>query len=140
MSKVWFITVRVLITTNYKLPLIAGSLLLIPPWLLQGCSTGFGRHIALSALKRGDKVIATARNVSHLEALKGIDGLATMQLDVTDPCDLLKEKALEAEKIFGPIDVVVNNAGFGALGTLEELGYVEYQFLPTWTLSALTNT
>ena len=89
-------------------------------WFVTGCSTGFGNELAHAALNRGDKVIATARNVSKLEPLKEA-GADTMQLDVTAPLDDLKKSAEKAHKLYGRIDVLVNNAGYAMEGTLEEL-------------------
>jgi NAD(P)-dependent dehydrogenase (short-subunit alcohol dehydrogenase family) len=89
-------------------------------WFVTGCSTGFGRELVLAALSRGDKVIATARNASKLEPLKEA-GADTMQLDVTASLDDLKKSAEKAHKLYGRIDVLVNNAGYAMEGTLEEL-------------------
>lgn len=58
-----------------------------------------------------------------LEAIKA-EGAAVLQLDVTASPEVMKQKAKEAEEIYGRVDVVVNNAGFGGLGFQEELGYV----------------
>ena len=79
-------------------------------WFITGCSSGFGAAIARSALKQGDKVIATARNPSKLADLKA-DGADTMALDVTATLPELKTKAEEAFKLYGRIDYLVNNAG-----------------------------
>jgi len=90
-------------------------------WFITGCSTGMGKTIARAALKRGDKVIATARNIAKLNDLKA-DGASVMELDVTVEFDAIKAKAKEAEAIYGRVDVVVNNAGFAAVSPVEELG------------------
>lgn len=66
-------------------------------------------------------MIATARNVSSLEDLKA-QGAAVLQLDVACSTEDMRKKAEEAEAIYGRVDVVVNNAGFGGLGFCEELG------------------
>jgi NAD(P)-dependent dehydrogenase (short-subunit alcohol dehydrogenase family) len=89
-------------------------------WFVTGCSTGFGRELVHAALSRGDKVIATARNASKLELLKDA-GADTMQLDVTATLDDLEKSAEKAHKLYGRIDVLVNNAGYAMEGTLEEL-------------------
>jgi NAD(P)-dependent dehydrogenase (short-subunit alcohol dehydrogenase family) len=93
-------------------------------WFVTGCSTGFGRELVRAALGRGDKVIATARNASKLEPLKEA-GADTMQLDVTASLDDLKSSAEKAHKLYGRIDVLVNNAGYAMEGTLEELRRVQ---------------
>lgn len=94
-------------------------------WLITGCSGGFGRAIAEAALNHGDRVLATARNVGDLDELNkaagdAADRLATCRLDVTsaDQCIAAVEHAVE---VFGRLDVLVNNAGYGLLGALEEL-------------------
>ena len=90
-------------------------------WLITGCSSGLGEAIAYAALRRGDDVIATARNgVQRLQALKEA-GAAILDLDVRAPqveLDSIIEKAL---KIYGGIDVLVNNAAYIEIGVLEEL-------------------
>ncbi|KAK7021903.1 hypothetical protein VNI00_017192 [Paramarasmius palmivorus] len=90
-------------------------------WLITGTSTGFGRELALAALHRGDKVIATtrARSFSQLDDLKA-QGAETIQLDVTAPLEELQEIAKKAVAICGQVDVVVNNAGYGTIGAIEE--------------------
>ncbi|KAF6754059.1 short chain dehydrogenase [Ephemerocybe angulata] len=90
-------------------------------WLITGTSSGIGRELAFVALARGDKVIATARgrNISKLDDLKAA-GAATMELDVTSPLDKLNEVAREAIAFYGRVDVLVNNAGYMAVGAIEE--------------------
>ncbi|MDS0136926.1 MULTISPECIES: oxidoreductase [unclassified Amycolatopsis] len=99
-------------------------------WLITGCSAGFGREIALAALAAGDRVLATARRPETLTELqdRGGDRLRTAALDVTDAgqIDTAVEAALEA---FGRIDVVVNNAGSGSVGAVEELTMDELRAL-----------
>ncbi|KAG6860082.1 hypothetical protein C0995_016081 [Termitomyces sp. Mi166 len=86
-------------------------------WLITGTSSGFGLRLAQSALKRGDRVIATAKSLEKLQDLlvtsidPGLrDNLRTLQLDVTEGEATLKAKADEAAAIWGQIDVLVNNA------------------------------
>ncbi|MEV4050628.1 oxidoreductase [Amycolatopsis sp. NPDC049688] len=99
-------------------------------WLITGCSAGFGREIALAALAAGDRVLATARRPETLADLQehGGDRLRTAALDVTDAgqIDAAVKTALEA---FGRIDVVVNNAGSGSVGAVEELTMDELRAL-----------
>ena len=91
-------------------------------WLVTGSSSGFGKEICKEALSKGDYVIATARNTDSLNDLKEIseDKLLTLELDVTnqDSINECKEKALAWKD---KIDVLVNNAGIGGIGALEEL-------------------
>ncbi|MEP9353470.1 SDR family oxidoreductase [Xanthobacter sp. KR7-65] len=81
--------------------------------LITGCSTGFGREIALYFLERGYHVLATMRNPSA-STLPASDNLRVLPLDVTDAGSIA---AAIAEA--GPIDVLVNNAGVGAFDALE---------------------
>ncbi|KAG6865431.1 hypothetical protein C0991_002669 [Blastosporella zonata] len=97
-------------------------------WFITGTSSGFGLRLAQSALKRGDRVIATARSLEKLQDVVSCidpalrDNLRTLQLDVTDTEAVLKAKADEAYAIWGQIDVLVNNAGIGLPSLLEEGG------------------
>jgi NAD(P)-dependent dehydrogenase (short-subunit alcohol dehydrogenase family) len=92
-----------------------------PTWFITGCSTGFGRALATYALERGDRVVATARDVTSLAALEERfgDRVLTRALDVTDPASVTRAVA-DAEDAFGRIDVLVNNAGYGYLAAIEE--------------------
>lgn len=91
-------------------------------WLITGCSAGFGKELALAALAAGDRVMATARKPEQLDDLvaAGGDRIRTAPLDVTDETQVADavERTL-AE--FGRVDVVVNNAGHGSVGAVEEL-------------------
>ncbi|KAL6070229.1 Oxidoreductase BOA17 [Balamuthia mandrillaris] len=89
-------------------------------WFITGCSTGFGRAIALAALQRGDQVIATARNVERLAELRAA-GAHVLALDVTSPLVELEALANEAIKVHGQVDILVNNAGYTQTGALEEV-------------------
>jgi len=90
-------------------------------WLITGCSSGLGEAIARAALRRGDNVIATARKgVERLQGLKQV-GAATLDLDVQAPQAELDSTVEEALKIYGGIDVLVNNAAYVEVGVLEEL-------------------
>jgi len=91
-------------------------------WFITGTSRGFGREWAIAALDRGDKVAATARNTSSLDDLvaKYGDAILPIRLDVTDrAADFAAVK--QAHEHFGRLDVVVNNAGYGQFGFIEEL-------------------
>ena len=91
-------------------------------WLITGCSTGFGRVLAEKALARGDRVAATARRPETLAALaqQYPDTALRLELDVTRP-DTIASAIAAARESFGRIDVVVNNAGFGVQGAVEEV-------------------
>ncbi|HYZ52734.1 MAG TPA: SDR family oxidoreductase [Streptosporangiaceae bacterium] len=91
-------------------------------WFITGTSRGFGREWAIAALDRGDKVAATARDVSTLDDLvaKHGDAILPIQLDVTDrEADFAAVR--RAHEHFGRLDVVVNNAGYGQFGMVEEI-------------------
>lgn len=82
--------------------------------LITGASQGIGREMALDAVKRGAKVLATARNVTLLDELKA-GGVEVLGADVTSPAD--RQAMLTAmQQRFGGMDVLVNNAGIGATG------------------------
>jgi NAD(P)-dependent dehydrogenase (short-subunit alcohol dehydrogenase family) len=91
-------------------------------WFITGAGRGFGRVWAEAALQRGDRVVATARNVGALDDLVTAygDNVLALELDVTDRSGA--EAAIsKAADHFGRIDVLVNNAGYGLLGAIEEL-------------------
>jgi len=91
-------------------------------WFITGTSRGFGREWTAAALERGDKVAATARDTATLDDLaeKYGDALLPIALDVTDrAADFAAVK--QAHDHFGRLDVVVNNAGYGQFGFIEEL-------------------
>jgi NAD(P)-dependent dehydrogenase (short-subunit alcohol dehydrogenase family) len=88
-------------------------------WLVTGAATGLGRAIAEAAAKRGDQVVATDRDLAGVRGWAG-SGVHPAQLDVTDR-ESVERAVAEAVATFGRIDVLVNNAGFGVFGSLEEL-------------------
>lgn len=89
--------------------------------LITGASRGFGRIWAEAFLKRGDNVIATARNIESLNDLVTSYGssILPLQLDVTNRTQSF-EVINKAHQHFGQLDVVINNAGYGLFGTIEE--------------------
>jgi NAD(P)-dependent dehydrogenase (short-subunit alcohol dehydrogenase family) len=91
-------------------------------WFITGASRGFGREWAIAALERGDSVAATARDTSTLKDLAERFGekFLPLQLDVTDRAADFAAVA-QAHEHFGRLDVVVNNAGYGQFGLVEEL-------------------
>ncbi|KAH6620863.1 hypothetical protein B0J18DRAFT_430905 [Chaetomium sp. MPI-SDFR-AT-0129] len=98
-------------------------------WLITGCSSGFGEQFVHSALSRGDKVIATGRNAAtKLKHFEGT-GAAIVDLDVAQPEAEVKKIIDEAAKIYGRIDVLVNNAGYSLFGAVEESSNADYQGL-----------
>ncbi|MDB5134361.1 MAG: short-chain dehydrogenase [Mucilaginibacter sp.] len=90
-------------------------------WFITGASRGFGRVWADAALKRGDKVAATARTLASIADLKEKYGanVLTLELDVTNP-DQAKAAVAQAHAYFGRLDIVLNNAGYSLVGTIEE--------------------
>jgi NAD(P)-dependent dehydrogenase (short-subunit alcohol dehydrogenase family) len=90
-------------------------------WFITGSSRGFGRVWADAALKRGDKVAATARTLASVADLKEKYGeqVLTLECDVTKP-DHAKAAVLQAHDHFGRLDIVLNNAGYSLVGTIEE--------------------
>jgi NAD(P)-dependent dehydrogenase (short-subunit alcohol dehydrogenase family) len=91
-------------------------------WFITGASRGFGRAFAIAALRRGDRVAATARNTESVKDLaEGYgDAVLPLRLDVTDRAGVGAAVAA-AHEWFGRLDVVVNNAGYGLFGAVEEL-------------------
>jgi len=90
-------------------------------WFITGASRGFGRIWADAALQRGDKVAATARKLASIADLKEKYGenVLTLELDVTKP-DQVNTAVAQAHAYFGRLDVVLNNAGYSLVGTIEE--------------------
>jgi NAD(P)-dependent dehydrogenase (short-subunit alcohol dehydrogenase family) len=90
-------------------------------WFITGASRGFGRHWALGALRRGDRVAIAARDFAALKEIRDEFGDAALplKLDVTDRAGVFTAVAT-AHEYFGRLDVVVNNAGYGQHGFVEE--------------------
>ncbi len=90
-------------------------------WFITGASRGLGRIWTEAALKRGDRVTATARKVEDIADLKERfgDSVLTLALDVTMP-EQVQQVVRHAYEHFGKLDVLVNNAGFSLIATVEE--------------------
>ena len=97
-------------------------------WFITGCSSGFGLLLAHELLRRGDRVIATARDASKLDDLLTLypDTARTFMLDVTKPAEI-ESVARLALTAFGHVDVLVNNAGYGVNGAIEEVAEDEFE-------------
>jgi NAD(P)-dependent dehydrogenase (short-subunit alcohol dehydrogenase family) len=95
-------------------------------WFITGTSRGFGREWAIAALKRGDNVAGTARDTSTMDDLVADYGgrVLAIELDVTDRARDFAA-VTQAHDHFGGLDIVVNNAGYGQFGMVEELSEAE---------------
>jgi len=95
-------------------------------WFITGSSRGFGREWAIAALERGDGVAATARDTGSLDDLveRFGDRVLPLKLDVTDRAAVF-DAVRTAHERFGRLDVVVNNAGYGQFGMIEEISEAE---------------
>jgi NADP-dependent 3-hydroxy acid dehydrogenase YdfG len=100
-------------------------------WFITGASTGFGRLLAEQTLQAGHKVVATARKPEQIADLSRTypDTCLALPLDVTNQA--LADAAVEQTLArFGRVDVVVNNAGYGVAGAIEEVS--EAEFMPMY--------
>ena len=99
-------------------------------WLISGSGSGLGRSIAEAALDAGNKVVATARDVSQLDDLKARYGgnVLVARLDVTDEQEAIAAVA-SAKSTFGRLDVLVNNAGYGDTRPFEEVPSEDFRRL-----------
>ena len=90
-------------------------------WFITGCSTGFGRYLAMEALAKGYLVVVAARNPNDVKDIVAnyANTSLVVKLDVTVPAQITSSVNEAIEK-FGKIDVLVNNAGIGYFGTIEE--------------------
>ena len=98
-------------------------------WFITGAGSGIGTGIAKAALRAGDRVVATGRNLDKVRgAYRDVaaQNIAFIQLDVADEARA-KAAVDEAVKQFGRIDVEVNNAGYSLLGNFEEMTTAEIQ-------------
>ncbi|WP_395650755.1 oxidoreductase [Brevundimonas sp.] len=113
-----------------------------PVWFITGCSTGFGRDLALALIDAGYRVVATARKPEDIADLSqsGGERVLAVRLDVTD--DAQAEAAVaQALARFGRIDVLVNNAGIGYFGAIEESVEAEVRWMfeiNFWGLARMT--
>jgi NAD(P)-dependent dehydrogenase (short-subunit alcohol dehydrogenase family) len=108
-----------------------GTVMSLSPkvWFITGASRGFGMEIAHDALARGDKVVATARRPEAVEATIGRhDNLLAVSLDVNDDAQVAAATEAAITR-FGRIDVLLNNAGYGLLGAVEESSGIEIERL-----------
>ncbi|WP_310589753.1 SDR family NAD(P)-dependent oxidoreductase [Dyadobacter luticola] len=99
-------------------------------WFITGASRGFGRVWTEAALQRGDKVAATARNLDSIADFKEKYGdlVLPLELDVTNP-EQVKATVNQAFEHFGRLDIVLNNAGYSLVGTIEEANADEVRAL-----------
>ncbi len=90
-------------------------------WLITGCSTGFGRELAKFVLESGNKAAVTARNPADIQDIVdgNLENAIALKLDVTKPEEMKAAVKATVAK-FGRIDVLVNNAGIGYFGAIEE--------------------
>jgi NAD(P)-dependent dehydrogenase (short-subunit alcohol dehydrogenase family) len=97
-------------------------------WFITGASTGFGRLLAEDLLHRGERVIATVRDLSKVADLakQYPDHARALNLDVTNPAQIASV-AKQAIAVFGQVDVLVNNAGYGLNGAIEEVSEDEFE-------------
>ncbi|RCG21004.1 SDR family NAD(P)-dependent oxidoreductase [Sphaerisporangium album] len=108
-------------------------------WFITGASRGLGAEIARTALAKGDDVVVAVRNPDRLpEALKKSDNVLTVALDVTKSADIPAAVQAATDR-FGGIDVLVNNAGRGLLGALEEITEAEARSLFDLNVFGLIN-
>lgn len=99
-------------------------------WLITGASSGFGEAFARYALTRGDSVVATARDTARLAPLVKLapERVLAQRLDVARPGEAAIAVKAGVER-FGRLDIVVNNAGYGVVGAVEETGDDELRAL-----------
>jgi NAD(P)-dependent dehydrogenase (short-subunit alcohol dehydrogenase family) len=99
-------------------------------WFITGVSTGLGRALAEAALAQGDVVVGTLRSAGHAAAFRALaPGRAhPMLLDVTDE-GAVRAVIDEAERLTGGLDVIVNNAGHGFTGAIEETSLADARAL-----------
>jgi len=107
-------------------------------WFVTGASRGMGAQIAAAAIEAGHSVVATARRKESLAALAQSENVLCLALDVTDEGQA-RSAADEAIHRFGRIDVLVNNAGYGLLGAIEETSSSEVKAIFDTNVFGLLN-
>ncbi|KPH05127.1 short-chain dehydrogenase/reductase [Rhizobium leguminosarum bv. trifolii] len=109
-------------------------------WFITGASRGFGRAVAEEAIRRGNKVAATARSVEALQDLVALspEGVAAIQLDATNP-EEIKHSVAAAQARFGRIDLLFNNAGIGYFAAVEESQEAEIRRMMEINVFGLVN-
>ena len=109
-------------------------------WFITGASTGFGRLLAEQLLKEGANVVATARNQDAIEGLRirYPGNVTVLPLDVTDS-DSIDRAVADTLGHVGHIDVLVNNAGYGVCGAVEEVSESEYMAMFNTNFFGLVN-
>jgi NAD(P)-dependent dehydrogenase (short-subunit alcohol dehydrogenase family) len=102
----------------------------MPTWLITGCSTGFGRELARAVLGLGWNAVVTARDpVAVQDIVAGHESKALpLKLDVTDHAQI-SDAVRQAETRFDAIDVLLNNAGYGYRGAVEEADEADIRLL-----------
>lgn len=93
-------------------------------WLVTGSTSGIGAALVEKIVARGDKVIASGRNVEQRLGHLKSDNFAVLELDITTAQSEINMKVKQAWDIFGHIDVLMNNAGMSAMKSAEEAEYV----------------
>ncbi|MGH8460187.1 MAG: oxidoreductase [Stenotrophobium sp.] len=95
-------------------------------WLITGCSRGFGRALAEAVIASGARLIATARDAHALDALVELapERVQALSMDVNDEAEV-RAGVTRAVAAFGRVDVLVNNAGYGLIGAVEEVSDAE---------------
>ena len=97
-------------------------------WLITEASRGLGRAFAKEALKAGHRVLATAHNSEHLIDLAGKFGESVRTVPLDDTNEAQAKYAVDAAiQTFGGLDVLVNNAGYGNVGSVEDTGLADFR-------------
>jgi NAD(P)-dependent dehydrogenase (short-subunit alcohol dehydrogenase family) len=107
-------------------------------WLITGASRGLGAEVAKAALDAGEKVIATGRETHGLDISPGNESLLPLEMDVTNTAQVEAGIHKSIDR-FGRIDVLVNNAGFGILGAIEETAGEEVERIYRTNVFGLLN-